>query len=92
MHVNVSRLDLTAPTRYMGPRKLLREGTLVKRRRRLRVYLCTDILVLTDAATRSLYRMVMQPPSLPWVLMLSEPVSADLFDRSESDDYARYVP
>jgi hypothetical protein len=56
--MNSSRLDLTAPTRYMGPRKLLREGILVKKRRRLRAYLCTDILVLTDAAARSLYRMV----------------------------------
>jgi len=55
--VGQGRLDLTAPTRYMGPRKLLRQGILVKKRRRLRAYLCTDTLVLTDAAARSLYRM-----------------------------------
>ena len=54
------RLDLTAPTRTMGARKLLREGLLLKAKsgRRLRGFLCSDILVLTDETAKSLYRMV----------------------------------
>ena len=54
------RLDLTAPTRYMGPRKLLKEGVLMKAKsgRKLRAFLCSDILVLTEETTKSLYRMV----------------------------------
>jgi actin cytoskeleton-regulatory complex protein PAN1 len=57
-----SRLDLTAPTRNMGPRKLLKEGILFKSKsgRRLRGFLCSDILVLTDEAGKRLYRMVGQ--------------------------------
>jgi hypothetical protein len=53
-------LDLTAPTRYMGPRRLLKEGVLLKAKsgRRLHAVLCTDIMVLMDAAAQSLYRMV----------------------------------
>ena len=53
------QLDLTAATRYMGPRKLIKEGLLVKAKsgRRLRVFLCNDILVLTDENPRSIYRM-----------------------------------
>lgn len=54
------RLDLTAPTRHMGPRKLVKQGTVLKAKsgRKLRAYLCSDILVLTDESGRSLYRMV----------------------------------
>ncbi|KAF8319431.1 Dbl homology domain-containing protein [Clavulina sp. PMI_390] len=58
--VGQSRLDLTAPTRYMGPRKLIKEGIVLKKKRRIRALLCTDILVLTDAATRSLYQMYLE--------------------------------
>ena len=63
------RLDLTAPTRYMGSRKLLKEGILLKAKsgRKLRAFLCNDILVLTEATTKSLYRMVRVPPS--WLQM-----------------------
>ena len=44
-----SRLDLTAPTRNMGPRKLLKEGTVMKKsEKRLRAFLCSGVLVLTD--------------------------------------------
>lgn len=55
-----SHLDLTAPTRYMGPRRLLKEGVLVKAKsgRRLHAVLCNDIMVLMDAHAQSLYRMV----------------------------------
>jgi hypothetical protein len=55
-----SRLDLTAPTRDMGPRKLLKEGLLSKSKsgRKLNVFLCNDIMVLTDAVSKALYRMV----------------------------------
>ena len=44
----------------MGTRKLLREGTLFKAKsgRKLRCFLCSDILVLTDDAAKTLYRMV----------------------------------
>jgi hypothetical protein len=44
----------------MGSRKLLREGivTKAKSRRKLHVFLCSDILVLTDEGVKSLYRMV----------------------------------
>ena len=50
-------LDLTAPTRFMGPRRLLKEGLLVKARsrRRLRAVLCTDILILVEEATKTVY-------------------------------------
>jgi hypothetical protein len=54
------RLDLTEPTRYMGPRRLLREGIVTKAKsgRKLHVFLCSDILVLTDEGIKTLYRMV----------------------------------
>lgn len=44
----------------MGMRKLLREGILVKAKsgRRLRAFLCSDILVLTEESVKALYRMV----------------------------------
>ncbi|KAF8888235.1 hypothetical protein BD779DRAFT_1524285 [Infundibulicybe gibba] len=53
------RLDLTAPTRYMGGRRLLREGPLIKAKsgRKLYGFLCSDILVLTDESMKILYRM-----------------------------------
>ncbi|EMD34285.1 hypothetical protein CERSUDRAFT_117167 [Gelatoporia subvermispora B] len=56
--IGQGRLDLTAPTRYMGPRKLLREGLLMKAKsgRKLRAFLCSDILVLTEDAAKTLYR------------------------------------
>lgn len=57
--IGEGRLDLTAPTRTMGMRKLLREGILVKAKsgRRLRAFLCSDILVLTEESVKALYRM-----------------------------------
>ncbi|KAJ3879158.1 hypothetical protein F5051DRAFT_403673 [Lentinula edodes] len=57
--IGQGRLDLTAPTRYMGVRKLLKEGTLTKAKsgRRLHAFLCSDILVLTDDKVQNLYRM-----------------------------------
>ena|ERR1700761_4437567 len=57
------RLDLTAPTRSMGQRMLLREGVLMKAKsgKKLTAFLCSDVLVLTNAAARSLYRMVSSP-------------------------------
>ncbi|KAJ3522358.1 hypothetical protein NMY22_g11925 [Coprinellus aureogranulatus] len=57
--IGQGRLDLTAPTRYMGPRKLLKQGVVFKAKsgRKLRAYLCSDILVLTDETGRNLYRM-----------------------------------
>jgi len=57
-HANISRLDLTAPTAYQGPRKLIKEGVVTKSKsgRKLTLVLCNDILVLIDS--RNLYRMV----------------------------------
>ncbi|EEB99549.1 hypothetical protein MPER_00756, partial [Moniliophthora perniciosa FA553] len=57
--IGQGRLDLTAPTRYMGSRRLLKEGTLLKAKsgRKLYALLCRDILVLTDATMKNLYRM-----------------------------------
>jgi len=57
--VGEGRLDLTAPTRYMGARKLLKQGTLLKAksRRKLHAFLCSDILVLTDESMKTLYRL-----------------------------------
>jgi len=54
------RLDLTAPTRHLGDRKLLREGPLNKAKsgRKLRAFLCNDIFLLTDEHGKTLYRMV----------------------------------
>lgn len=54
------RLDLTAPTRHLGDRKLLREGILNKAKsgRKLCAFLCNDILLLTDEHGKNLYRMV----------------------------------
>lgn len=58
--IGQGRLDLTAPTRHLGPRKLLKEGALSKARsgRKLRVLLCSDILVLVDEVEKGLYRVV----------------------------------
>ncbi len=58
--IGQGRLDLTAPTRNMGQRKLLKDGVLCKAKsgRRLHAFLCSDILVLTDATAKNLYRMV----------------------------------
>jgi hypothetical protein len=60
LHHPRRRLDLTAPTRYMGTRRLLKEGHLskTKSRRRIYAFLCSDILVLTDETMKTLYRMV----------------------------------
>ncbi|KAH7911883.1 hypothetical protein BJ138DRAFT_1062162 [Hygrophoropsis aurantiaca] len=57
--IGQGRLDLTAPTRHMGPRKLLKEGILLKAKsgRKLRTFLCSDILVLTDEGAKTLYRI-----------------------------------
>jgi len=57
--IGQGRLDLTAPTRHMGSRRLLKEGVLLKAKsgRKLRGFLCSDILVLTDEVAKTLYRM-----------------------------------
>jgi hypothetical protein len=56
------RLDLTAPTAYQGPRKLLKEGSVTKSKsgRKLTMVLCNDIIVLVES--RNLYRMVRSFP------------------------------
>ncbi|SCZ92879.1 BZ3500_MvSof-1268-A1-R1_C065g00318 [Microbotryum saponariae] len=49
-HSIEARLDLTAPTRLMGPRRLLKEGRVSKVRsgRKLNVYLFNDLLIFTE--------------------------------------------
>jgi len=44
----------------MGQRQLLKEGVLYKAKsgRKLRGFLCSDIIVLTDDTAKTLYRMV----------------------------------
>ncbi|OXH48550.1 hypothetical protein J004_04452, partial [Cryptococcus neoformans] len=51
------RLDLTAPTAFLGPRKLIKEGPISKAKsgRKLSMVLCNDIIVLLE--DKSLYRM-----------------------------------
>lgn len=52
------RLDLTAPTRLLGPRRLLKEGMLVKgyshkrqsKRKELQTYLFNDFILFTTAS------------------------------------------
>lgn len=55
---DTSRIDLTEPTAFQGPRKLLKEGTVHKAKsgRKLWMVLCTDVLILTE--DKNLYRMV----------------------------------
>lgn len=57
----------------MGTRKLLREGVLIKAKsgRRLRAFLCSDILVLTEVSVKALYRMVRRFPSATITLLTS---------------------
>lgn len=51
------RIDLTAPTQYQGPRRLLKEGIVTKSKsgKKLTMVLCNDILILIES--RNLYRM-----------------------------------
>lgn len=48
---NPQRLDLTAPTRLLGPRKILREGKLAKAKsgRKLTGYVFNDLVLFTEA-------------------------------------------
>lgn len=59
LYIGEGRLDLTARTKYLGKRKLVKEGEVTKAKsgRKLHLILCNDVLVLLDAAARSLYRM-----------------------------------
>jgi hypothetical protein len=58
--VGHGQLDLTAPTKCMGPRRLIKEGVLIKAKskRRLRVVLCSDILVSVEESTSAIYKIV----------------------------------
>ncbi|KAG9017136.1 hypothetical protein FRB90_001611 [Tulasnella sp. 427] len=60
LYIGEGRLDLTARTKYLGKRKLIKEGEITKAKsgRKLQIVLCNDVLVLMDAAARSLYRMM----------------------------------
>ncbi|KAI5983026.1 hypothetical protein EDD15DRAFT_2376903 [Pisolithus albus] len=59
LRIGKDRLDLTLPTHHLGPRRLLKEGVLAKAKsgRKLRVLLCSDILLLlTESEGGGLYR------------------------------------
>ncbi|KAL1409574.1 hypothetical protein Q8F55_003565 [Vanrija albida] len=51
------RIDLTEPTAFQGPRKLIKEGSVAKAKsgRKLTMVLCTDVVILIEAG--HLYRM-----------------------------------
>lgn len=56
------KLDLTQPTRWMGPRRIVREEVLSKQRsgRKICVLLCNDVVLLLSGGTEAderLYRM-----------------------------------
>lgn len=53
-----SRIDLTAPTAFQGPRRLVKEGPVSKAKsgKHLTMVLCTDVVILIE--NRNLYRMV----------------------------------
>lgn len=57
--IGQGHLDLTAPTRHLGSRKLLKEGVVSKAKsgRKLLLFLCSDILVLTHEGGKGLYRV-----------------------------------
>ncbi|KAI6037322.1 Dbl homology domain-containing protein [Pisolithus microcarpus] len=60
LRIGKDRLDLTLPTPHLGPRKLLKEGVLAKAKsgRKLRVLLCSDILLLLNESEGvGLYRV-----------------------------------
>ncbi|GAA5957438.1 hypothetical protein JCM21900_003306 [Sporobolomyces salmonicolor] len=59
-----ARLDLTAPTRLLGPRKILREGKVEKAKshRRLNLYLFNDLLVFTESRSASTTETVYRYP------------------------------
>jgi hypothetical protein len=52
------QLDLTAPSRLVGRRRLIREGALSKRHsaKKLYAYLTSDTLVLTLSGSTTIYR------------------------------------
>lgn len=56
----------------MGARRLLKEGLLIKTKsgRKIYAFLCSDILVLTDEAMKTLYRMV-SCQLQPWYTVLT---------------------
>jgi len=68
-------LQLTAPTRHMGARILLKEGPIVKpkKNKKLRLFLCNDLVFLTDSGASSLYRT---PMPLATLAPLSETINA----------------
>jgi actin cytoskeleton-regulatory complex protein PAN1 len=53
-------LQLTEPTRNMGQRKLIKEGAVLKAKngKKLRLFLCNDLVLLTDPTANTLYRTV----------------------------------
>ncbi|KAI6140294.1 hypothetical protein BKA82DRAFT_152056, partial [Pisolithus tinctorius] len=59
LRIGKDRLDLTLPTHHLGPRKLLKEGVLTKAKSgcKLRIILCSDILLLlNESGGGGLYR------------------------------------
>ncbi|KAI6017701.1 Dbl homology domain-containing protein [Pisolithus microcarpus] len=60
LRIGKDRLNLTLMTHHLGPRRLLKEGVLAKAKseRKLRVLLCSDILLLlNESESGGLYRV-----------------------------------
>ena len=93
--IGQGRLDLTAPTRHLGPRKLVKEGVLSKAKigRKLRMLLCSDTLVLVDEAGKGLYRVVSVSRTIESVGELIEYVlvSADSGERNSDQAAAERI-
>lgn len=81
------KLDLTQPTRWMGPRRILRDDVLVKQRsaRKITVVLCNDIVLLLTGGQEAddhLYRM-----PLPLEELVIRDVPPGLKGRGRCNEY-----
>lgn len=76
------RIDLTAPTAYQGPRRLIKEGPVAKAKsgRRLQMVLCNDIVLLIE--DERLYRMVSHGKSPRGRVSSADAQPISLFDLS----------
>ncbi|CDZ97229.1 RhoGEF GTPase [Phaffia rhodozyma] len=78
--VGNGRLDLSAPTRFLGPRKLLKEGTLTKgkgSKKLFTVILTNDLILVLSEPAKTLYQM---PIPLQDVLVSEEASSSNKFE------------
>lgn len=78
------RLDLTHPTRWMGPRRILRDDVLTKQRsgRKIAIVLCNDVVLLLTGGRDSDERLYRMP--LPLEELVVRDVPPGLTGRGES--------